>query len=140
MGEDPEVIEREIEATRERMGENVDALSYKADVKARVGDTIAEKRDAVTDRIRGATDALPSGDEVRGQARRAGGLLRDNPLALVLGAAAAGVLIGLVLPSSRLEDERIGPTGDRVRRKLTDTGQEAVSRAKQAARDAAGAR
>ncbi|MDQ6790890.1 MAG: DUF3618 domain-containing protein [Candidatus Dormibacteraeota bacterium] len=34
MGEDkdPEVIAREIEETRERMGERLDALTYKADV------------------------------------------------------------------------------------------------------------
>jgi hypothetical protein len=35
MGEDPQVIRREIEETRERMTETVDALGYKADVKAR---------------------------------------------------------------------------------------------------------
>lgn len=134
MGEEPEVIERQIGATRERMGERVDALEYKADVKSRVGDAIAEKRDAVTGRVRGA---MPSGEEIRGRARRGGQLVRENPYALALGAAAAGVLIGLLLPSTRIEDERIGEAGDTVRRKLAETGQEAASRGQQVARDAA---
>lgn len=32
MGEDPAAIRQEIEQTRERMGDTVDALGYKADV------------------------------------------------------------------------------------------------------------
>jgi len=35
MGEDPRAIRSEIEDTRERMGDTVDALAYKADVKSR---------------------------------------------------------------------------------------------------------
>lgn len=104
MGEEPEVIEREIDATRERMSERIDALSYKADVKSRAGEGIADRRDAVADRVRGA---MPSREEIRGHARRGGQLVRDNPLVLALGAAAAGVLIGLLLPSTPLE-ERLG--------------------------------
>ena len=43
MGEDPAAIRQEIEATRERMGETVDAMSYKADVPARTRDSLHEK-------------------------------------------------------------------------------------------------
>ena len=35
MGEDPSVIRAEIEQTRQRVGDEVDALSYKTDVGAR---------------------------------------------------------------------------------------------------------
>ena len=35
MGEDPSDIREEIEATRAHMGDTVDALGYKADVKSR---------------------------------------------------------------------------------------------------------
>ena len=35
MGQDPAAIRQEIEQTRERMGDTVDALGYKADVPAR---------------------------------------------------------------------------------------------------------
>ena len=35
MGEDPDTIRDEIAGTRERMGDTIDALGYKADVKSR---------------------------------------------------------------------------------------------------------
>ncbi len=44
MGEDPAAIREEIEQTRERMGETVDALGYKADVPARAKDSISDRR------------------------------------------------------------------------------------------------
>jgi hypothetical protein len=37
MGQDPSVIRAEIEETRGRVGDEVDALSYKTDVGARDG-------------------------------------------------------------------------------------------------------
>jgi hypothetical protein len=40
MGEDPDMIRKDIEDTRERMGETVDALGYKADVKGRAKDSV----------------------------------------------------------------------------------------------------
>ena len=43
MGEDPAAIRQEIEQTRERMGDTVDALGYKADVPARAKDSITDK-------------------------------------------------------------------------------------------------
>ena len=42
MGEDPDRIRQEIEQTRAEMGETVDALSYKTDVKARAKDSIQD--------------------------------------------------------------------------------------------------
>lgn len=123
MGEEPEAIERDIEATRERMSEKVDALSQKADIRSRAGEAIAEKREAVAEATRGAAssaqEAIPSGEEIRVQARRGMRLVRDNAWMLALGAAAAGVLIGLLLPSTRIESRRIGGTGQAVRRRLT---------------------
>ena len=42
MGEDPDRIRREIEATRNDLGETVDALTYKADVKSRAKESLTE--------------------------------------------------------------------------------------------------
>jgi ElaB/YqjD/DUF883 family membrane-anchored ribosome-binding protein len=148
MGKDPDAIEREIEERRERIGDRVDALTYKADVKSRVGDAISEKRDRVTgrvgeffsgasDRVSGATDRAPSTEDVRDQTRRAAGIVRENPLGLALGAAAAGFLVGMLLPSTRLEDERLGEAADAVKAKAAETGQEALSRGQQVAQDVA---
>ena len=43
MGQDPSVIRAEIEETRARVGDEVDALSYKTDVGARASDFVDEK-------------------------------------------------------------------------------------------------
>ena len=43
MGQDPAAIRQEIEQTRERMGDTVDALGYKADVPSRTKDSISDK-------------------------------------------------------------------------------------------------
>ena len=40
MGQDPEAIRREIEQTRDRMGDTVEAIGYKADVPARTKDKV----------------------------------------------------------------------------------------------------
>jgi ElaB/YqjD/DUF883 family membrane-anchored ribosome-binding protein len=141
MGEDkdPEVIAREIEETRARMGERVDALTYKADVKARIGDKVTEKRDALTGKVRGlvsqGSEQAPSGEDVKRQAGRAAGVVQDSPLALALGAAAVGLLVGLLLPTTRIEDQKLGDVADRVKAKAAETGQEALSRGQQVAQD-----
>lgn len=148
MGKDPDAIEREIEERRERIGDRVDALSYKADVKSRVGDAISEKRDRVTGRVSeffsGAgdqagevTDRAPSAEDVKHRTRQAAGIVRENPLGLALGAAAAGFLVGLLLPSTRLEDERIGEAADAIKARAAETGKEALSRGQQVAQDMA---
>jgi ElaB/YqjD/DUF883 family membrane-anchored ribosome-binding protein len=141
MGEDPDRIRREIEHTREEMGETVDALSYKADVKGRAKDSLRERKEAVVglkDRVVGAgQDAAPDADQVKRQARRAKSVAEENPLGLAVGAIAVGFLAGMLVPATRVEDERIGPMADDVKDRAKQTGQEALERGKQVAQDAA---
>jgi hypothetical protein len=47
MGKDASAIRQEIEETRERMGDTVEALAYKTDVPARVKDTLNERVESV---------------------------------------------------------------------------------------------
>ena len=54
MGQDPSTIREDIEQTRERMGDTVDALAYKSDVKARAKDSVTGQVDAVKEKIAGA--------------------------------------------------------------------------------------
>jgi gas vesicle protein len=154
MGQDPDAIREEIAQTRAEMGETVDAIGYKADVpsrakeklsekvdnvKSKVSDTATRAKEAVTgaaSRAGGVVgDTTPSGGEVKQSARRAVGLAQENPLGLAIGAAALGFLAGLAMPSTRVEDERLGPMADQIKDKVKETGQEALERGKQVAQE-----
>jgi gas vesicle protein len=141
MGQDPAAIREQIEQTRERMGETVDAIGYKADVPARAKDSIGEKVDALKSKIGGAgghvSDATPSSAEVKQGARQAVGVVQENPLGLALGAAALGFLAGMLAPGTKLEDERLGPVADQVKDQVKETGQAAVEHGKQIAQETA---
>ncbi len=140
MGEGTGEIREEIEETRLRVGEEVDALSYKTDVGARVGDYVDEKKEAVTSKVGGVKDAVghvvPSKEGVRRRARRVGTIARQNPLGFAVGGAALGFVVGLLVPSTKVEDEHLGDVGDRVRETASEAGQEAVERGKDVARSA----
>jgi Protein of unknown function (DUF3618) len=141
MGKDPSEIRAEIEQTRARVGDEADALSYKTDVPARVGDYVDDKKQAVKDTVTGAKDAVtgtasravPRGEKV--------GRVKDtaerNPLGLAVGAAALGFVAGLLIPSTRMENERMGEMSDRVVDAAKETASDAVERGKQVAQDAA---
>ena len=141
MGEDPRTIREDMqeEDTRERMGDTVDALAYKADVKTRAKESVSEKVDTLKSKVTGAkdsvSDATPSGGEVKHQAKRTVGIAQENPLGLAIGATAVGFVAGMLIPATRVEDEKIGPVADQVKAKAAETGQQAVERGKQVAQD-----
>jgi gas vesicle protein len=141
MGQDPGEIRQDIERTREQMGDTVEALSYKTDVKARAKDSISDRVDSVKSRVglAGSTvsDATPSGQDVKQGARRAKGIAEENPLGLAIGAVAVGFIAGLAVPATRVEDERLGPMADQVKDQAKETGQEALERGKEVARQTA---
>jgi gas vesicle protein len=123
MGQDPDMIRKDIENTRDRMGETVDALGYKTDVKARAGDKVGALKDKVT-------GAAPSGGDVKDGARQAVGVAQENPLGLAIGAVAVGFLAGMLIPSTKVEDQKLGPMADQVKDQLKETGQEALEHGK----------
>ena len=163
MGEEPDRIRAEIEATRAEMSETVDALGYKADVKSRAKESIQEKKDSAKESIVGATqsvkekivgagssvgdsvssvggsvsDKTPDAEQVKHQAKRAVGVAQSNPLGLAIGSVAVGFIAGMLIPSTRVEDEKLGPVADDVKDRAKQTGQEALERGKQVAQDAA---
>ena len=69
MGEDPAAIREEIEGTRARMGDTVDALGYKADVPSRAKESITGKVQGAKAKITGAgsqiSDAAPGAGDVK---------------------------------------------------------------------------
>ena len=141
MGQDPSEIRAEIEQTRAEMGETVDALGYKADVKTRAKEGIAGKRDRLKERISGTGsrvgEATPDAEDLKQGVKRAAGVAQENPIGLALGSVAVGFVAGMLVPSTRVEDEKLGPMADDVKELAKETGQEALERGKQVAQDAA---
>jgi hypothetical protein len=151
MGETPEDIRDEIEETRARMGETVEAIGYKADVKTRVKESVADKKDSLVGSVAGAKDAVvgkadavvsrvggavPDRHQVRSGARKVG-VSTENPLGLAVVGAAAGFIVGTLVPSTRVEDEKLGDVSDQLTEKAREAGQEAVERGKSVAQEAA---
>ena len=151
MGKAPDELRQEIEETRSRMGETVEAIGYKADVPSRAKEKLTDTKESVMQSVRGAKDrvtsavagakdstssAAPSDSDIRRQTRRAAGLAQENPIGLAVGAMAVGFLAGLVVPATRVEQERIGPIADEVKDIAVETGREVVDKAKEVAQEA----
>jgi hypothetical protein len=134
MAEDPELIREQIEQKRREMGDTVEALSYKADVKSRAKEAISDKKDALVGKVSGST---PDTDDVKQGARKAKGIAQDNPLGLAVAGVAVGFLVGTLVPSTSVEDEKLGPIADDVKEQAKQTGQEALERGKEVAQSAA---
>lgn len=181
MGQDPEVIRQQIAETRDQMGETVEAIGYKADVKARAKENVQEKVGAVSGRVTAVkekivgqagtiADGTPSGQDLRGAAgdklggakdhigsaadnakstvadgadsaketaRQAASVAQENPLGLAIGAVALGFLGGMLIPATRIENEKIGPLADQLKDQARDAGQDAFERGKHVAEDVA---
>jgi gas vesicle protein len=141
MGEDPAAIREQIEQTRERMGDTVDALGYKADVPTRAKESITGKLHGAKAKITGAgsqiSEQTPDARDVKQAGKQAVGAVQENPLGLAIGAAAVGFLAGMLIPSTKVEDEQLGPVADQVKEQIKQTGQEAIERGKQVAQDTA---
>ena len=140
MGQDPSQIRQDIEQTRAEMGDTVGALAHKTDVKSRVKESFADKKERLRAQMAGTTsqlsDAAPEGQQVKEGAQRAVGIAEENPIGLALGGVATGFLVGMMLPSTRVEDERVGPIADEMKEKAVETGQEAIERGKDVAEQA----
>jgi ElaB/YqjD/DUF883 family membrane-anchored ribosome-binding protein len=117
-------------------------------VKDRVGSAVSGAKETVSEAVGGVTERASELKEragerigdIRGQAswqtRRLKTNLEhaaeENPLALAIGAAVAGLALGLLLPGTQREDEIMGPARDQ----LVDRAGETVERAKDAALEA----
>jgi len=132
MGEASDHIREDIEQTRGRMGETAEAIGYKTDVKSRVKENISDKKDAVVSRVSGA---VPDGQQLQRGAQKVG-VSKQNPLGLGIAAVAVGFVAGTLLPSTTMEDERLGEMSDQVGEKARQAGQEALERGKDVAREA----
>jgi hypothetical protein len=153
MGETPDDIRGEIEDTRARMGNTVEAIGYKADVKSRMKESVAGKKDSLVGSISGGKNAVVG--KADGLVSRVGGIVPDtsqmkdgaakvgvskeNPLGLAVAGAAVGFVVGTLLPKTAVEDEKLGETSDQMTAKVKEAGQEALERGKSVAQDTLGA-
>ena len=94
--EDQQELEKEIERTREQLGETVEALAARADVKARA----QEKLSQLTARLKGkATEATrqlrlqDKANQAKQQAAQAGQQIRKRPVPVAATAGVIGVLV-----------------------------------------------
>jgi len=116
------------------MGDTVEALGHKADVPGRAKEAVTSRVESVKSKVSGST---PDSGEVKEGAQQAVGVVKENPLGLAIGAAAVGFVAGMIIPSTRVEDEKIGPMADQVKDKAKEAGQEAMERGKEVARQTA---
>jgi gas vesicle protein len=152
VGEEPDRIRAEIAQTRAEMSETVDALGYKADVKTRARENLQDKKATAKESIVGVKDRLvgtgdsvtstvsdrtPDTGMVKAKARRGASVAQENPLGLAIGSVAVGFVAGMLIPSTRMEDERLGEASDSVIEKVRETGEEALEHGKQVAQEAA---
>jgi ElaB/YqjD/DUF883 family membrane-anchored ribosome-binding protein len=141
MGQDPGQIRNDIEETRARMGDTAEALGHKADVPGRAREAVSGRVESVKSTFAGAKDSVsestPSGGDVKQGARQAVGIAKENPLGLAIGATAVGFVAGLLIPATRVENEKIGPMADQLKEQAKETGQEAMERGKHVAQQAA---
>ena len=107
--------------------------------------TVKEKlvgaKDSVSDTAGGATsrvgDMTPDREQIKQQARQAKGLAQENPIGLAIGSIAVGFVAGLLVPATRVEDEKLGQISDQVIERARQTGQEALEHGKQVAQETA---
>jgi gas vesicle protein len=145
------------------MTETVEAIGYRADVKGRTKEAIVDRKDSTVSKARGIVDRVvgsvpsmpstsdvsmpgfvPDGDQVREGARQvkegaqqAVSVAQANPVGLGIGAVAVGFLVGMMIPSTKIEDDRLGDLADQVKDQARSVGQEALQHGKDVVQETA---
>ena len=64
------------------------------------------------------------------------GIAESNPLGLTIAGVAVGFIMGIFTPSTKTENEKLGPMADQVKQGAVEVGQEALEHGKQVAKAA----
>ena len=104
--------------------------------------TLNQVKETASDLASRSTEALSNlgtkaKDSASAVSSRFGVMMRDNPLAVGAVAIAAGTAVGLMLPSTQIENEYIGETGERLVGQVEDVAREALDKVKDAAKQMA---
>ncbi len=111
------------------MGEKVkDKLPDPSAIKGKLpdGQTLKDK----------LPDGAPSTDDVKAKAHDAAQAAKDNPIAVIAGAAAAGLAAGLALPETELERQKLAPAAQGARHDIEQKVQDTVAQVKSGVQDA----
>lgn len=143
MGKDTRELREEIDHTRDRMGDTVDAIAYKADVPSRMQDAVGDRIDSVKSVITGSVgtvrdklgSVMPDTGQMQEQAANAVGAIRENPLGILLGSVAVGFLLGSLMPATRIENERLGEFSDRLKQTAQDASGQLLESGKAVMKD-----
>jgi ElaB/YqjD/DUF883 family membrane-anchored ribosome-binding protein len=141
-----ERVSETAEAVKEKAGRAAETVKEQASQAAgAVRQQTAQAVDTVREQAAHTAEAVKTrasrvGQQARQTAQRAGSefdhLLREQPLVVGLGAMAVGVLAGLLLPSTRREDEVLGEVRDRKLDAARTAARETLEKGKQVARTA----
>jgi len=100
--------------------------------------TLNQVKETASDLANRSTQTLNElGTKAKNGASRFGEIMRDNPLAAGAVAIAAGTAVGLMIPSTRIESEYIGETGERLVERVEDVARDALGRVEDAAKQMA---
>lgn len=118
---------REVDDARRRVAEDVRSVAENANVVERAKETAQNKMDDVKssmgERVRQAREKL---EDARDQMSNM--TPTENPIGMLIAGVAVGFLIGLALPVTRFESERIGPIAQDMKEKARQKGSEVVRR------------
>lgn len=117
-----EQLQQAIRRTRAELGDTVEALAHKADVKGQVSEKLEERKQAARDKVAAVKEKLPGGaggsggdrsgdggpaatEQVRdaaGQAAtRTATVTRQRPLPTIAGVLVAGLVVGILIGRRR---------------------------------------
>ncbi len=123
----------EVEDARRRVAEDVRSVAANANVVERAKETAQNKVDdvksAVGDRVQQTREKLADArDQMQDRVRNINLNPTENPIGMLMAGVAVGFLIGLALPVTRFESERIGPLAQDMKDKARQAGTEVVRR------------
>jgi ElaB/YqjD/DUF883 family membrane-anchored ribosome-binding protein len=90
---DQEQLQHEIDETRAELGDTVDALAHKADVKARVSEKVSQRKAALRERQEDIK-ARVNPDEAKRAASQVARTAEERPFPAIAVALGLGLLIG----------------------------------------------
>ena len=89
--EDPQELAEEIERTRAQLGDTVEALTAKADVKAQAQAKVSQ----LSTRLKGKADQARQ--QASQQAKQVGNQVKQNPVPLAVSASAAVLVVLFIM-------------------------------------------